>query len=70
MTAPTDRVRSNTVRPFRAVRHSGACGERVRSPHARCQAALEPYLPAERWVDRWGLAFIRCHGCGQSEVAG
>ena len=53
------------------VRHDGACGERIPSPHSRCQAKAEPFLAAELVTSRLSSAgavgyvvrLIRCHGC-------
>lgn len=59
--------------PFHVVRHSGACGERIPSPHPACQAKAEPYRAAELAsvtfagpVDgiRTHVVILRCHGCG------
>jgi hypothetical protein len=54
------------------VRHDGACGERIPSPHPRCQAKAEPFLAAEIVTSRlssagavgYSVVLIRCHGCG------
>jgi hypothetical protein len=54
------------------VRHSGACGERIPSPHERCQALTAPYLAAELvTTTRTAAGHVRvtlthCHGCGQT----
>ena len=48
---------------------SGRCGERVESPHEACQAALAPYLAAERFVQRNAtLLLCRC-GAAWREVS-
>jgi hypothetical protein len=52
------------------VNHDGPCGERIPSPHPRCQAAAAPFLAAERvTIGRSSIGpvrvvMIRCHGCG------
>ena len=53
----------------RVVPHSGACGERIPSPHPRCQAKADPYLVAERFMSRWGTSVVRCNGCGKVQAA-
>jgi hypothetical protein len=53
------------------VRHDGACGERIPSPHERCQAMAAPYNAAELVTSRltsagairYTVTMIRCHGC-------
>ena len=58
-----------TTRP-RVVKHDGACGIHVPSPHAACQAWAAPYNAAERVTSRlssaaaYAVVLIRCHGCG------
>jgi hypothetical protein len=57
---------------LRPVKHSGACGERIPSPHPRCQAKAAPYNAAELVTGRLSNAgavyytttIVRCHGCG------
>lgn len=60
----------NTVLVSTSFRHpSGRCGERVLSPHDKCQAALTPYLAAERFSlrDRGAILLCRC-GAAWREV--
>lgn len=60
----------NTVLVATTFRHpSGRCGERVESPHDVCQAALTPYLAAERFTTRLAtLILCRC-GAAWREIA-
>jgi hypothetical protein len=57
------------VLALRVVRHPGVCGERIPSPHERCQAKFTPYLGAEIIrVNRTSIGQVRvliyrCHGC-------
>jgi hypothetical protein len=63
------------VRPtpqLHLVKHDGACGERIPSPHPRCQARTAPYLAAELCRPKLTsagtvrAALIHCHGCGMT----
>jgi hypothetical protein len=53
------------------VHHDGGCGERIPSPHPRCQAWAEPYNAAELRTTtlssgpaRVRVVWLVCHGCG------
>lgn len=46
------------------VHPPGRCGQRVESPHERCQAKLTPYLAAERFVLRRAV-IVLCR-CGEA----
>lgn len=45
-----------------SFRHpAGTCGERVPSPHSRCQARFEPFMAAERFRLRDAVVILcRC----------
>jgi len=63
-------LRDQYATALHVVKHDGGCGDRIRSPHPRCQALAEPFLAAERvTIGRSSIGpvrvvMIRCHGCG------
>jgi hypothetical protein len=66
-----DRPPVHDTPPLHVVKHDGACGEHVPSPHDACQAKTAPYNAAEIVTSRLSSAaarytvrLIRCHGCG------
>jgi hypothetical protein len=67
-----DRPSVDYIPTLHVVKHDGACGERIPSPHERCQAKAAPYNAAELVTSRLSSAaaarytvrLIRCHGCG------
>jgi hypothetical protein len=56
--------------PLHVVKHDGACGIHIPSPHATCQSKAAPYLAAElvtsrlSFGPRYTVVLLRCHGCG------
>jgi hypothetical protein len=67
----TGRLFDNPTPRLHVVKHDGACGIHVPSPHALCQAKSEPYAAAELVTSRLSSAgashytvrLFRCHGC-------
>ena len=57
--------------PANGIDHGPACGERIPSPHRRCQEQVAPFLAGERQVRRHGV-FVLCNVCrsGWREVPG
>jgi hypothetical protein len=50
--------------------HAGeGCGERIESPHASCQAAVTPFLAAERLQRRAEVLIVCICGTSWREVA-
>jgi hypothetical protein len=68
----TGRLFDNPTPRLHVVKHDGACGIHVPSPHALCQAKSEPYAAAELVTSRlssagaahYTVSLFRCHGCG------
>lgn len=50
-------------------RHPATCGERIPSPHQGCQAALTPYMAAERFATRLATLILCKCGAAWREVA-
>ena len=65
-------LRDQYAMALHVVKHDGVCGQRIESPHPRCQAKTEPYLAAELvTITRTAAGHVRvtlthCHGCGQT----
>lgn len=64
MSTPSGTTRHHTTVDLvsTSFAHPGSCGEHVRSPHPQCQARLDPYHAAERFVLRHAVV-VRCR-CG------
>lgn len=62
-------LRPDAMLQATSFRHPGTCGERIPSPHERCQQALAPYMAAERFTTRRAvLVLCRC-GAAWREAA-